>query len=112
MHKRLEASTRKKEILKRIELEHDLFRYRILSGNNQSIYDACIQIRFYECMYEYFYYNEDIAEEYIKLLCGNDWILETLYRVYIKHEFLEVGTWKDISELLAVYQAECEKRNS
>ena len=109
MYKRGEISQRKKEMLAKLEVEHKLFKYRMLSGDNKSIYDACNKIRVYECLYEYFLWKEDINTEYIQLLSGNDSVLQTLYDIYLKYEYLDVGTWLAIDELLEVYKDNCMK---
>lgn len=87
---------------KNLETEHKLFYYRMLAATPREIYDNCSMIRFYECIYEYFIYKENIKEEYM-LIAKEDNIIEKLYDVYLKYEHLCCDSWSDIDSILAIY---------
>jgi len=97
------------ELMKRMETEHTIFKYRMLASPAAEIYEGCSIIHFYECVYEYFQYAEDIDKEYIEacLRCEN--ILGSLYQLYLKYEYLRYGVWDDIEELLSVLVQEQKK---
>ena len=46
-----------KRMLKKINTEHMLFQYKMLSGAAQEVYNACRKICFYECVFGYFQYS-------------------------------------------------------
>ena len=94
-------SEREKELVRRIEHEHDFFKYKELSKQRMEIYQDCNEIRFTECVYEYLIYAEDIPEEQLEALLkcqGN--IFSCLHRVYLDNENTNVGTWEEVSDLL------------
>lgn len=98
---------KKKAVYEALSHEHGFFKNRILSGSKKSIYNSCGEIVFYESVYEYFKYNEDIEGRiwtvlYNEVRNGNS-ITDELYRIYLKNEHLQVNTWDDIRELVEVY---------
>ena len=54
---------KERELWKKIAKEHELFRYKMLASTAEAVYDACNRIWFYECIYEYFQYAENIEEK-------------------------------------------------
>jgi hypothetical protein len=99
--KRGEFSGRKTCLIRSVETEFELFRYKTLSASRQEIFDRCNEIRFYCCIWEYFQYAEDIKEEYIcACLKVRDHVMETLYHLYMENEYLRYERWDDIIELL------------
>ncbi len=83
-------SDNERKLFKKVDNEHELFKYKMLSSTPKEIYDNCNIIKFYECIYEYFRYEEIIAEKHIKscLKCGN--VIASLYEVYIEYEFFHI----------------------
>lgn len=93
-------STSLRKLRKRISREHEQFHKKMMGSSPRDIYDNCNIIRFYECINEYFMYNEDIAEEYVSTCLKEARIISRLYCLYIKYERLKVDTWADIDEML------------
>lgn len=91
------------QLIHNVEKEFKLFKYQMLSKSRKKIFEACGEIRFYSCIYEYFLYAEDIAQEHIKtcLKCEN--AIAELYDLYLKYEYLRCSRWDDIEELLDVF---------
>ena len=99
----MEQKNGKKKLLKKIQQEYVIFKYKMLSGNRKEIYDSSNQIIFYECLHEYFLYYEEISESFIEVTKDMDNILERLYVLYLKYEHLQVYTWDNINELIMDY---------
>ena len=99
------------QLVHNIEKEFELFKYRMLSRSRKKIFEACCEIRFYSCIYEYFLYAEDIADSHIKACLKCEYAIAELYDLYLKCECLRCGRWEDIEELLDVFvsrQEDCE----
>ena len=58
--------SRKLELLDRLELEHELFYYRMVSRPSKEVYNECGCIRFHESIYEYFLYCDGISSRHIR----------------------------------------------
>lgn len=101
--KRGDRSEKEKEMLKRIHTEHELFHYRMLSMTAEEIYQACKQIYFFECAYEYFQYKEGISREFVNAAWQGEAVLAELWKIYLKYEYLEIDTWKGIEDILGIY---------
>lgn len=102
MYKRHDCKDTLNAIYKKLETEHELFYYQMLAATPKEIYDNCSMIRFYECIYEYFIYKENIKEEYM-LIAKGDNIIEKLYHIYLKYEHLSCDSWSDIDAILSMY---------
>ena len=98
--KRGEFSQKEHELMKRIENEFELFKYKMLSKTNLEIYENCSKICFYCCIYEYFIYAEDFKAEHIQACLKSDNVIADLYAIYTKYEYLRYDRWEDINELL------------
>lgn len=85
-----------------IEQEFELFQYRTLSRSRKKIFEACFEIRFYSCIYEYFLYVEEIADAHIEACFKCENAIAELYDLYLKYEYLRCDRWEDIEELLDV----------
>lgn len=108
--KRSDFTEKENQLIRRIEHEHDFFKYKILSMQRKKIYEECNHIRFVECVYEYLIYNEDIKEEYLNAVSkcrGN--IFEELYRVYLDYEYATVGTWEEVDNFMELLIKEQKK---
>ena len=97
------------ELMKRIETEHTIFKYRMLASSAVEIYDGCNIICFYECIYEYFQYAEDIDKKYIEACLRCESIFDCLYQLYLKYEYLRYSLRNDIEQLISVYVWEEER---
>ncbi len=94
---------REREVLWRMEREYELFRCQMLSKGAEKVYDRCTEIYFYECLHEYFLYKEEISTEFLETVSKEPEIYRVLWEMYLKYEYLEVGTWENVDEMLRVY---------
>ena len=94
---------KERELWKKIAKEHELFRYKMLASTAEAVYDACNRIWFYECIYEYFQYAENIEEKFVEACLEEENAIATLWELYVRYEYLKVGTWEDVEEILAVF---------
>lgn len=107
--RRGDMSDREIELMKRIETEHTIFKYRMLASAAAEIYENCNVIRFYECIYEFFQYAENIEKEYTDACLMHENVIEALYRLYMKYEYLRYSRWEDIEEILSALVEEQKK---
>lgn len=87
-------------LLDRLSVEHELFYYKMLSRPPKEIYESCSIIRFYDTVWEYFQYKEELEQEHIDACLKENGILQALYDIYLQKEHLRIDTWEDIEELL------------
>ena len=104
--RRKECGEKEKRFLRKVKREHSLFKYQMLSGTNREIYDSWNKICFYENLIEYFLYKEDIDEEIVEAGLQAEDLLDELYHVYLKYEWLQITSWEKIEEILTVYVGE------
>ena len=108
--KRGEFSEKEIKLIRSVEKEFELFKYKTLSASRKEIFDSCNEIRFYCCIWEYFEYSEDIGTEYINAcLKYDDNVIATLYQLYLNNEHLRYERWDDIVEMLEVLVSEQKK---
>ena len=88
------------DLMERLNTEHDLFYYMTLAKTPKEVYEDFGRIRFYECVYEYFRYKENIKADYISACLREEYIFSSLYELYLKYEHLNVGSWEQVEELL------------
>ena len=88
------------ELIIRIREEIKEFRHGIFMMARKDIYDMCNKIRVYECLYEYFDCCEELKPLHVRACLRERNILQSLYELYVKHEYLKVDTWEDIEALL------------
>lgn len=83
--------------------EFQNYKAQALKQTPEQIWNKCVEIYFYCCMYEYFMYNEEIPymEEIKKADKRN--IIAGCWKLYLKHENLSVKSWADINELIIKY---------
>lgn len=86
-----------------VDKEYNQFKLEMLSKTPHEIYDNCKIILFYENIYEYCIYNETISEEYAKLIEERTGIINDLYHLYLKYEFLGINNWSEIDDLIEIY---------
>lgn len=109
MMRRGDMPDREIELMKRIETEHTIFKYRMLASTAAEVYENCNMIRFYECIYEFFQYAESIEKEYINACLRYENVIGTLYQLYMKYEYLRYSRWEDIEEMLSALVEEQKK---
>lgn len=102
-YKRKDSRDSEQALLEQMEQEYQLFRYEMLSRTAKEIYESCAKIHFYECLHEYFLYQENIQEEFLEKAAKRKGIYQELWNLYLKHEHLEVGTWEQIEGMLKFY---------
>lgn len=91
----------KQEFMYNIQSEYNLFKSTMLLKTPEEIYDNCNTIRFYECIYEYFQYNENIDGEFIKHMYHKKNIISAMQHIYYKNEYLTIDTWEGIDEVIS-----------
>ena len=87
-------------MLKRLSQEHELFYYQMISKPPKEIYENCCMIRFYDSLWEYFQYKEELDKEHVHACLKETNILSALYALYLEYEHYNVNTWDEIEELL------------
>lgn len=99
--KRQLFTERENRLMLQIEHEHDFFKYRMISKQRKDIYEACDEIYFTECVYEYLIYTDELPDDQITALvqckCG---IFKCLYSIYLDDEYIHVDTWDEVSSLI------------
>lgn len=69
----------------------------------QEIYNSYGEIYFYECLYEYFQYNENTDIRFIDAVYGTKNIIAELKYVCERKEYLTVHTWSGIDDIIDCY---------
>ena len=100
MRRRKEYSQIEKEFMDNIKMEYILFKSNMLLKSSREIYDSCSIIYFYECIYEYFQYNENVNNEFINLMHDRKNIIAELKDTYNEFEYLTVNTWDGIADII------------
>ena len=97
-------------LVKSVEQEFELFKYKMLSGSRQNIFDSCNEIRFYCCVHEYWLYAENKSEEHIRACLNYEGsIIAAMYNIYLGREYLRCSRFQDIEEILDAMVCEQEK---
>lgn len=97
-------------LVKSVEQEFELFKYKMLAGSRQNIFDSCNEIRFYCCVHEYWQYAENKSDEHIRVCLNYEHnVIATMYNTYLKWEYLRCDRWEEIEEILNVLVREQEK---
>ena len=109
-YKRKDCKDSYQDLMYRMEQEYHLFKYEMLSKTRKEIYERCTEIYFYECLHEYFLYQEDINEEFLEKASKRTSIYRKLWNLYQKYEHLEVGTWEQIEGMLKFYNYQYKER--
>lgn len=110
--KRGQFSEKEIQLIRRVEDEFTLFRYKMLSKSRKKIFKRCDKIRFYCCIYEYLIYADDIDQEHIGACLRYEKPIAKLYKIYQRYEYLQYGRWEEIEELLNVLVREQKDRSS
>lgn len=101
--KRKDHPEKERKMLKKVQTEYELFRCHMLLSPVREVYNSCRIICFYECLYEYFRYCEEISRDFINASAGEEQILSQLWDIYLKNEYLGADTWGEIEGLLNAY---------
>lgn len=91
---------KERRIRKKVQQEHELFKYKMLALPAEEIYNNCNKIRFYECIYEYFQYAEDVEKRFVDACLKESNVIAVLWDLYIEYEYLKCDTWEGIEEIL------------
>ena len=102
-YKRKDCKDSYRNLMYQMEQEYSLFKYKMLSRIQREIYEKCKQIYFYECLHEYFLYQENITREFLDNVSGKTCVYWELWNLYQQYEHLEVGTWEQIEGMLKFY---------
>ncbi len=105
MVKRGLFSKEEKIILRKLEKEHELFKFKMLSSPIGYVYDCCQKIMFYESVYEYFLYSREALEKFMEVCSKEDGIIEALWELFVDTEYLKMEKWEDLEELLMVFES-------
>lgn len=108
-YKRKDCNDSYQELRYRMEQEYHLFKYKMLSRTELEIYERCTEIYFYECLHEYFLYQEDIDKEFLDKASEMTNIYQELWNLYQKYEHLEISTWEQIEGILKFYNYQHSK---
>ena len=110
--KRKDHPEKEKELLKKVQTEYELFRYRMLLSPVREVYNACRVICFYECLHEYFKYCEKISSDFINASAGEEQVLAQLWGLYLENEYLRADTWDEIEGMLNTYVVEQKQKKA
>ena len=99
-----------RRFMERIKAEHALFKFEMLSGCRREIYENCNKIRFYETVFEYFLYQNALDTKVVEAGLQTDDFMTELYRMYLKYEGLDVGTWEQTESFLEKWLEEREEK--
>lgn len=103
MHKNNEYRQKEKKFMDNIRNEYSIFKSSMLLKEPREIYNSCNLIYFYECMYEYFQYNENVNSRFINLIYDTKNIISELKYIYDKMEYLTINTWSGIDNVINCY---------
>lgn len=103
MHMERDYNKQEKRFMDSINKEYNAFKSSMLLKEPQEIYDSYGEIYFYECLYEYFQYNENIDSAFINIAHDTKNIIAKLKYVYEGNEHLTVHTWNGIDNIINCY---------
>lgn len=95
-------SDRQRCLLGKVEREYEEFRSNMLSMSSEEVYCHCSEIKFYECVFEFFSFCEEIDRECMEACLGEQDVIATLWGIYNRYEYLRADSWEDVKELLRV----------
>lgn len=110
MHKEKNYNNHEKEFMDSINREYNDFKNSMLLKEPYEIYDSYGEIYFYECMYDYFQYNENTDSGFINIACNTKNIIAKLKYVYESKDCLTIHTWSGISNIIDYYMIDKEPR--
>ena len=103
MHKEKDYNNREEKFMDSINKEYHAFKNSMLLKEPQEIYSSYGEIYFYECMYEYFQYNENIDSRFINTAYDVKNIIAKLKYIYESKEYFTVHTWSGIDNIIDCY---------
>lgn len=86
-----------------VQKEYQEYKEYMLTLSPEQIFDKCGQVHFYNCMYDYFMYNERISQIVVAKMKVNKTLIAECWEVYLKQEGLSFSSWSEIDELVKVY---------
>lgn len=92
-----------KQFINNINKEYNVFKNSILLKKPQEIYSSYGEIYFYECIYEYFQYNENIDSNFINIAYNTKNIIAKLKYLYESKDYLTIHTWSGIDDIIEYY---------
>lgn len=75
-------------------------RTTLLYATKIDLWNSSTKITFFDSVHEYFEYNEEIPDAYLKLAVIEPALMHLLWQAYQKDESLDFCTWEGISEIL------------
>ncbi len=96
-------SDRQRCLVRKVEREHGEFRSGMLSLSPEEVYCHCGEIRFYECVFEFFCFCEDLEAEWLEACLVERDVIAALWGIYNKYEYLRADSWEDVKEMLRVF---------
>ena len=103
MHKEKDYNNRERKFMDSINKEYNAFKNSMLLKEPQEIYDSYGEIYFYECMYEYFQYNENTDSRFINIAYDTKNIIAKLKYIYESKEYFTINTWSGIDNIVDCY---------
>lgn len=101
--KRQDYPDKEKKLRSDVKMEYDLFRQNMINRTPEEVYENCCQIRFYECVQEYFLYKEHISGEIVNACYMESNLLQKLWQIYLKYESTEVTSWEEIENMIEFF---------
>lgn len=98
LNRREEYTDTMRKLLNDITMEVELFRSKMLAKDVNTVYDNSKEIIFYESVFEYFLYSENISKDVIKTCWTDSWLMENLWKLYLKEEFLKSEEYMTVLE--------------
>ena len=97
----MERANLQKKARRKIAREFRKFRRTtLLYASKQEIWHDASKISFMDAVTNYFEYNDNISEAYLKLAIIEPAILQLMWQVYIKDQRLDCWSWDGINEIL------------
>lgn len=80
--------------------EYRAFKKLMLRKPKNSIWKDSGKIHFYSAVMEYFRYCPDVEKRHWKILDGLALPIRSMWNCYLKYEYLEYSTWREMEEIL------------
>lgn len=92
---------KRKKAYRKILREYQKFKRKLIYRSEKEVlWESCNKIHFYSSIREYFELNEKIPEVCLDFIMTDSRPIETMWRLYLKKEFLGYQTWQEIDELI------------
>ena len=87
-------------LYRRTEKEYRRFHHKMMNQSKTALWDGCHKVLFYSTIKEYFEYQKEIPEKYLKVLLSYSHPIEMMWEIYLKYEEISIETWDGIEDLL------------